>query len=1451
MTAPATDGATDVQENTPRKPRRFPGEDVLCLLITAMVGAAVVWPILGLYEKRLAPDTASYFDLFNVSAMMGTGHGFVEGAEENYPELAAFLHGETQYLAPRVLDASAVRPVTDPTFLSHYYLVKSLGCWWRLFGVSIPAFLAFMGLLYALCAMVVYGLFRIGCGRLMSLLGSACMITSPAWLIVAPCPRDFAKANFVLAFLALAAWAARRRFSGGVMVAWSLLAGAVLGVGWGFRSDLFVCVPPALLLPWLVRLDGERSWRWRAASCLVLLMTLAVVGSPIILGTRHNNGVFYLHTMMQGLSERSESAMSFGDASYVQYKDWLDPSSYGVAAAYDARHGGSPSPDFPDSMPYLDSVRQYVTESMRTFPADFFRRGLASFYAVSTVTADACRDASLPGVGPAPVFDFWKHLHRPIAEHMETFGMLYVLLALAVGFALDFRAAAILAVLAVYIGAYPSLLYQTRHYFHLSFLPYWALAWLLTVLGRTLLLRIRGGRGRIPVRAAALGIASAVAFVALLAGTARLLDLVQHGAVKQLQDQYRRASLEAVPCREVPDTDGWVLLEPLAPIPGLGREEEATTFGTAQALLAMQLDWAPPVFPVKMVYEGGFTVDFSQEIYPLVENQSKEAPLTCFLPVLELNWPEAKTIGEHGEGKAQRGHFVGIAVPESRRDRVRGLFRVANAAEFSLQLFATLPDDPSRFLAAKSGPWAKQWDVCRAGWGGTPDKSVAGLCAAAQRYPYDARVRGALEAFLQSHHDPPVWDQAWPIIASLNPGRCMEAGLALDRLAEERLDAGDTQAAVELYRTAATVAPRAQWHKTVLAKVYERLGQKADALAQYLDVLAQEPETPGLAEHVDQMYDAEKDTAGRLEAWLALCRQHPSAFVPAHHLALAYAATGDVDKALSEHGRAYGISPEHPAQLMDYGRTLLGSGQWPRAVEMFRKAAAANATLAPTAADLCAKAARDRLQAGDAQMAVWLFMQAVELRPDDRPLRIETAAARKTAGDPEGALETLTALMAQAPDEYVALQMDQMLESMSSAPEERVSRWRALATEHPECVDCRVHLGMALEKAGKPEEAQREYEGVLEKDTGRQLARLRLGTIMAAYGREAEGLALVDQAVGADPSLAQFGGRAYAEVAARKASGDDLPRAEQLYRRTLVLDPNDAWSAVRLGEVLTKAGRPDEAAAQYGGLLQVMPESPYCAARLDELLAAGAPEKRLDSWRELTDAHPDAATPRFYLGRALESLGKWEGAAAAYREALKINPGLLQARIAGVILKVSSGNAAEGIQELQSMAQDAGLPKEGIIAAFDQAARHLLERGDTRTALDVYRNGLAAFADAPPLLFGQSEALEQAGDRAGALEVCVRLLAVLPESPKTAERLDALCKASNPGATACMDLWKRIVQTHPDAAIPQLHLGLALEAAGDVAGAEAAYRQALSRDPKPDVDSALFKKVKEGGFEVK
>jgi hypothetical protein len=69
-----------------------------------------------------------------------------------------------------------------------------------------------------------------------------------------------------------------------------------------------------------------------------------------------------------------------------------------------------------------------------------------------------------------------------------------------------------------------------------------------------------------------------------------------------------------------------------------------------------------------------------------------------------------------------------------------------------------------------------------------------------------------------------------------------------------------------------------------------------------------------------------------------------------------------------------------------------------------------------------------------------------------------------------------------------------------------------------------------------------------------------------------------------------------------------------------------------------------------------------------------------------------------------------------------------------------------------------------------------------------------------------------------------------PEAFHSAQRIDAIYERLN-DPVGRLGAWREIVEAHPGAALPLLHLGLALEVSGDRAGAREALERALKINP--------------------
>ena len=197
---------------------------------------------------------------------------------------------------------------------SSRYLEVAVALIWKLTGVSWSRLAILPGLLFGAVATLTYGVLRLAMSRVVALVALLPSVTSTPNFMQVPQVRDYARGPFLLAVVLIMGIvvlgpAGRRR-----VCAWSLLAGAVVGVGLGFRTDLVIAVLPfALALAVLV--PPALPVRARIAAIAMFLLSFVVVSLPVLRGL--SSGGNHGHVILLGLvadSPRSTAMRSAWEA---------------------------------------------------------------------------------------------------------------------------------------------------------------------------------------------------------------------------------------------------------------------------------------------------------------------------------------------------------------------------------------------------------------------------------------------------------------------------------------------------------------------------------------------------------------------------------------------------------------------------------------------------------------------------------------------------------------------------------------------------------------------------------------------------------------------------------------------------------------------------------------------------------------------------------------------------------------------------------------------------------------------------------------------------------------------------------------------------------------------------------------------------------------------------------
>jgi tetratricopeptide (TPR) repeat protein len=198
-----------------------------------------------------------------------------------------------------------------------------------------------------------------------------------------------------------------------------------------------------------------------------------------------------------------------------------------------------------------------------------------------------------------------------------------------------------------------------------------------------------------------------------------------------------------------------------------------------------------------------------------------------------------------------------------------------------------------------------------------------------------------------------------------------------------------------------------------------------------------------------------------------------------------------------------------------------------------------------------------------------------------------------------------------------------------------------------------------------------------------------------------------------DPQATEFyrvANEAYAQMA-----GEHMPEAVELFRKAVVLDPDDAAVHFAMATALSKVGREHEAVEQYRQACVLDPNNAEWLASLAVSLAVnGDMDGAIESWRKSLAIDPANATVESDMGAALFQSGKQEEGIATVRKALEIDPKLASAHKALGLALVQTGQMDEAVDELQKAVD---LMPDSAEYRFNLGFA-LGMRGDTAKAID-------------------------------------------------------------------------------------------------------------------------------------
>lgn len=680
--------------------------DSACLIALASVAFGLGTMVFAL----LSPDRIwIYNPIFGPAVMAAAGHGFVEPVVAPGSALQLFLNrGTDQFDLNTLPENPSTTDLVPRLAEQHKYLLLSVAAVWRIFGISWTSVALLAGLFYALNAAFHFGLFRLIAGTVPAWLMTMFLVFSPAQLIMLPQFRDYSKAPFIaggiwaLGRLVLASPGAARG------IAWSLGLGIVTGAGMGFRQDLLVFVPICLLvLPFISEDSLKGGWRLRIARTATFCVTFFAVAYGALSGSRvEGTGLF--HNASMGLISPFAAEAGLTDASYSPGYVYADPSTASLfrnhvyrATLRDADLVGRPiAPEWIEPIPWVgekydDASASFYFDYITAFPWDFIIRGYAAtlrvldFAPLSPHWRDQIRTWGVP--------DFER---RWLEERWRVLGFLYgtgtYLFAAAVllAGAIRVRYGLTLAVLTMYFAGITSLQFDTRHYFHLEFVYWWMLLFVMQMLWIALTRSTKRtaetvGDGPGVVRYAK-RTATTVAILAAIVGSPLAVSwVVQSRNVTILSHQWQEATLEKITVTPEPQPHGKVLIPGSQLLEGSRANDAEMSWASRAEYIVLEFAGSGEVIPIDFEYSR------VRKHYDYSHHLNIQLPYTAEKKRLRLFVPMYFDRESAPEGVA--AWFKGISLPEWYMPNLVDVARVVDVTPFPFLFYAAVPEDLKNF----------------------------------------------------------------------------------------------------------------------------------------------------------------------------------------------------------------------------------------------------------------------------------------------------------------------------------------------------------------------------------------------------------------------------------------------------------------------------------------------------------------------------------------------------------------------------------------------------------------------------------------------------------------------------------------------------------------------------------------------------------------------------------
>ena len=287
-----------------------------------------------------------------------------------------------------------------------------------------------------------------------------------------------------------------------------------------------------------------------------------------------------------------------------------------------------------------------------------------------------------------------------------------------------------------------------------------------------------------------------------------------------------------------------------------------------------------------------------------------------------------------------------------------------------------------------------------------------------------------------------------------------------------------------------------------------------------------------------------------------------------------------------------------------------------------------------------------------------------------------------------------------------------------------------------------------------------------------------------------------------------------------------LAQAEAVYRQILQTAPDHADALYLSGLAAHEMGRSEAAVEPITRAIRVSPAAPFHYTLGNVLRKLGRLDEAAANYRAALKLAPGMVEAHVGLGNALKAQDRPEEAAGHFRAALKLKPGLVEAHLnLGNALK-AQGRLDEAIECFRNTIR----LKPAYAEAHNNLGGALRERGDLDAAIENFRKALELKPDMAGAHNNLGSALHAQDKLDEAIDSFEKALQLQPDYAEAGINIGNVFKEQNK-LDAAIGCYREVLKFNPGMAEAHCSLGNALRELGEMEAASASFRAALELDP--------------------